>query len=81
MLNMLISLGWFSQFGTHKVLLDVGEVFAILLQRFLKQVGLRGAPLLHFVPAENRSPLRHQRCDGPGHVVAHGMKRVHGVKL
>lgn len=79
-LGMLFS-RLFSLFCTHKVLLDVGEVFAVLLQRLLEQVGLGGAPLLHFVPAENRPSLRHQRRDGPGHVVAGGVERVHGVKL
>lgn len=79
-LNMLF-LGRFSWLCTYKVLLNVGEVFAVLLQCLLEQVGLGGAPLLHFVPAENRSPLRHQCRDGPGHVVARGVERVHGMKL
>lgn len=67
--------------STHKILLDVGEVLAVLLQRLLKQVGLGRTPLLHFVPAEDGSPLGHQRRDGSSHVVAGGMERVHGVKL
>lgn len=73
----------FLSFGcpTHKVLLDVGEVFAVLLQRLLEQVGLGRAPLLHLVPAQHGAPLRHQRRDGPGHVVAGGVQRVHGVEL
>lgn len=68
-------------FDTYKILLNICEVFAIFLQRLLKQICLRGAPLLHLVPAEDGSPLRHQRGDGPGHVVAGGMEGVHGVKL
>lgn len=71
----------FSWWATHKILLDVGEVFAVLLQRLLEQVGLGRAPLLHFIPAEDGPTLRHQRRDGPGHVVACGVEGVHRVKL
>lgn len=67
--------------NTYKVLLDVSEVFAVFLERFLEQVGFRCAPFLHFIPAEHRPTLGYQRCDGPCHVIAILMQSVHGVKL
>lgn len=67
--------------NTYKVLLDVSEVFAVFLERFLEQVGFRCAPFLHFIPAEHRPTLGHQRRDGPCHVIAVLMQSVHGVKL
>lgn len=66
---------------THKVLADVVEVFAVLLQRLLEQHGLGGAPLLHLIPAQHRPALGHQAGHGLGQVVAVLLQGVHGVEL
>ena len=71
-----------SLFGiTYKVLADVVEVLAVLLQRLLEQHGLRCAPLLHLVPAQHRPTLWHQRGHGLSQVIAVLLQGVHGMKL
>ncbi len=82
MMNIHLNLFLFLiDFATHKILLDISEVFAVFLQSLLKQVGLRGAPLLHFIPAEDGPTLRHQSCDTSSHVIAVGMESIHSMKL
>lgn len=65
----------------YKVLTDVVEVLAVFLQSLLKQHGLRGAPLLHFIAAEHRATLGNQRGHGFGQVIAVLLQRVHSVEL
>lgn len=65
----------------YKVLADVVEVFAIFLQSLFKQHGLWGAPLLHFVAAENWTPLRNQGGHGFGQVIVVLLQCVHGMEL
>lgn len=67
--------------GTHKVLPDVSEVLAILVERLLKQVGLGGGPLLHFVPAQHGARCRHQGRQRRLYAVAGLVESVHRVEL
>lgn len=67
--------------AAHKVLPDVVEVLAVLLQGLLEEHGFRSGPLLHLVPAQDRAPLGHQRGHGFGQVVAVPLQGVHGVEL
>lgn len=65
----------------YKVLADVIEVFAVFLQRLLKQHGLRGAPLLHLIAAEHRTSLRNQGGHGFGQVIVVLLQCVHSMEL
>lgn len=67
--------------GAYKVSADVLEVLAVLLQGLLEQVGLGGAPLLHFVATQHGSAARHQRRHGGRQLVLVAVQRVHGVQL
>lgn len=69
---------WFS---TYKVLTDVIEVFAILLQGFFEQAGFGGRPLLHLVSAQDWSSKWHKDTDGTAQVIAVPVQCIHGMEL
>ncbi len=66
---------------THKVLPDIIEVFAVLLQRILKQVCLWRTPFLHLIPAKHGPTLRNKHAQSTGEVIAVPVQGVHGMEL